>query len=428
MAAVNIENIKKPVANLYPDDVGLRCVEVIIPDHDGYLWILAAFVAILGNDWAWLGTKIERQTRAQLWQTAYAATLWDLCMKCEDLQECLQPFFDAIQARFDLLDAAVEAIANTTQQIRETQEEQSAKPPQPQPPTPATSASYAGALALIRQMHANNLKYYAEAEASFVDNASEALSIVFELFPQFAGQTYDEGFELGNAYFENQVVAYEADYNGFEVPAACDLMCRIEANAGELDIDVWGDWLFELTETVPDNAAANVFTRYSPLRQTFLNQIAALFNQEQSLQSYFEELWQVYYAGTRQPVPVPPECACPVRVDVGATVNAPPGVDSFFDVVMGQDYEFSATGTWKGGTGISYDADGNVGVLEPLAIAPSVAVYALVYRIDAGAWLLSGVSNTFTAAASGRVYFAMNDVTGAYSDNEGTIVVEMVAL
>ena len=95
---------------------------------------------------------------------------------------------------------------------------------------------------------------------------------------------------------------------------------------------------------------------------------------------------------------------------------------------MGQDYEFSATGTWKGGTGISYDADGNVGVLEPLAIAPSVAVYALVYRIDTGPWLLSGVSNTFTASASGRIYFAMNDVTGAYSDNEGTIVVELVAL
>jgi len=429
MASINIEGVRKPNANLYPVDVGFRCVEVIIPDHEGYLWILAAFVAILGNDWSWLGTKPERQSHAQLWKTAYAMTLWDLCMQCEDLQECLQPFFDAIQARFDALDIAIEAINTTTQQIRETQEEQSAKPPPTLPPTPATSATYAGALALVKQMNTNNLKYYDEAEGSFVDNASEALSIVLELFPEFKDQSYDEAFELGNSYFENQVLAYEADYPDMEVPAACDLMCRIEANGNVLDVDVWGDWLFELPDTVPDNAAANVFTRYSPLRQTFLNQIAALFNQEQSLQSYFEELWQVYYAGTKTPVPVPPECSCPVRVDVGATVNAPPGVDSYFDVVSGQDYEFSAFGTWKGGTGVSYDADGNVGTLEPLAIAPTVAVYALVYRItDTGTWLLSGVSNTFTAPESGRVYFAMNDVTGAYGDNEGTITVELVAL
>jgi len=429
MPRLNIENIRKPVAALYPSDVELRCVEVYIPDHDGYLWILAAFVAVLGNDWSWLGTKSDRQTRAQLWQTAYAATLWDLCMKCEDLQECLQPFFDAIQLRFDALDAAVEAVNTTTQQIRETQEGNGAQP-LPLPPTSLTSATYAGALALVQAMDRTNRKLYEEAEISAVDNSAEWIGQILDLFPNFSAQGVGAGADMANAYFENQVDAYEADYPDFEIPAACDLMCRIESNGNVLDYDVWGDWLNEIEDLFPGgNAAAAVYAKYSPLRQTFLNQLAAFFNQEASLQSYFDDLWNAYYTGTTNPLPVPPECSCPVRVDVGATVEAPPGVDSFFDVVSGSDYEFTATGTWKGGTGISYDADGNVGTLEPLAIAPSVAVYALVYRItDTGTWLLSGVSNTFTAPASGRVYFAMNDVTGGYSDNEGTITVELVAL
>lgn len=349
---------------------------------------------------------------------------------CEVLTDCLQPLFDEINTKLDSIQSGVDSANDVIEQVRETQEEQSAKPPQPQPPTTATSASYAGALALIRQMHTNNLKYYAEAEGSFVDNASEALSILLEVFPKFQGQTYDEAFELGNAYFENQVVAYEADYNGFEVPAACDLMCRIEANDGELDIDVWGDWLFDLTETVPDNAAANVFTRYSPLRQTFLNQIAALFNQEQSLQSYFEELWQVYYAGTRQPVPVPPECACPIRVEVPAFIDAfeTGGVDSFFDVVLGEDYEFSAFGEWEGGAG-EYDADGQSGATEPTALVPSANIFSLCYKIgELGTWAFCGSLLNFTAGDSGRVYFAMNDVPGAYGDNSGFVTVDLVAL
>lgn len=96
---LNIEGIKKPVADLYPVVEGLRCVELQIPDDDGYLWILAGFVAILGKSWAWRGTPEDRFARALLWQIAYAATEWTQCMNCEQLQECLQPLFDALRAQ-----------------------------------------------------------------------------------------------------------------------------------------------------------------------------------------------------------------------------------------------------------------------------------------------------------------------------------------
>jgi len=306
MPATTIEGIRKPVAALYPSDVGLRCVEVIIPDDEGYLWILAAFVAILGNDWSWLGTKTDRQTRAQLWQTAYAATLWDLCMQCEQLQECLQPFFDAIELRFDALDAAVDAVNQTTQQIQQTQQRNGATPTE-LPESGTTSATYAGALALVQAMNRKNVELYAEAEASFVDNAAEWSGQILDIFPNFSAQGVGAGADLANAYFQNQVDTYNAEYPDFEEPAACDLACRIDSSGGKLTYDIWGDWLFEITALFePDgNAAANVYTKYSPLRQTFLNQLAEFFNQEASLQSYFDDLWNAYYTGSTNPITNP---------------------------------------------------------------------------------------------------------------------------
>jgi len=95
MAASNIENIKKPVAALYPVVEELRCVELMIPDDDGYLWILAGFVSILGQSWSWSGSLDDRLSRAYLWIKAYEQTDWMQCMNCEQLIECITPLFEA---------------------------------------------------------------------------------------------------------------------------------------------------------------------------------------------------------------------------------------------------------------------------------------------------------------------------------------------
>jgi len=95
MAAPNIENIKKPVAALYPVVDELRCVELMIPDDDGYLWILAGFVSILGQSWSWSGSLDDRLARAYLWIKAYEQTDWMQCMNCEQLIACITPLFEA---------------------------------------------------------------------------------------------------------------------------------------------------------------------------------------------------------------------------------------------------------------------------------------------------------------------------------------------
>jgi len=296
----------------YPIEVeGTRCVEIRVPNADEFMAQLAGVIALAGKRFNYQNKDVERaKIIAEMWQAAYLETGWESCMNCEELIECLTPFFTEVLAKLDAIQSTTNSIAETTTNIFNTQNNNLAR--LPTTPEVELSGIYAGALELVRQMDKNNRKYYAEAEASFVDNASEALSIVLELFPKFRDAPYDESFELGNAYFENQVAAYNTDYPDFEVPAAFDLYCRIKTNDEELTIEVWGDWLFNVTSvTVDPNAAGKVFTRYSPLRQTFLNQVAAFFNREASLQSYFEDLWQVYYAGTKSPVPLPDGYVCP---------------------------------------------------------------------------------------------------------------------
>lgn len=90
MAAVNIENLKKPVASLYPVVEGTRCVQILIPDDDSYLPVLAGFVAILGESWSWLGSRDDRIARAALWQKAYADTDWEGCMDCAQVADCIE--------------------------------------------------------------------------------------------------------------------------------------------------------------------------------------------------------------------------------------------------------------------------------------------------------------------------------------------------
>lgn len=424
MARLDIEGIRKLFATDYPVVNDLRCIEVLIPDDDSYLTILAAFIAIIGQSWAWQGDLADRLARADLWKKAYAETDWTGCMNCTDILECLQDIFDEINTKLDSIQTDVTTVIEQVTEIQEVQSNNSASETTV-PPQETGSSIYAGALALVRAMDNTNRALYAEAEAALVDNASEWITTILDFFPTFSAQGVNTGAELANTYFENQVATYEADYTGFEEPATCDLYCRIISNNGQLSYDVWGDWLEGLDTLITENAAAMVYAKYSPLRQTFLNQIAAFFNQDQSLQSYFDDLWFAYYTGTTDPIPVPYDCNCPYTVFVNAETAAPPGLDSGYEVEDTVSYYFVATGTWDGGTSVQYDADGNVGVTNPLAICPTADIYSLVARIDDGAWFFVGVENTIEMDANGTLFFAINDVEGAYGDNSGIIEVQI---
>lgn len=304
-----------PLPEETPDD--FICVKVQIPEGDEYLELLRTVLKQLTMWYNYARDETHRgKLIADLWRDALFLPELGCNMDCEELTACLQPFFDALTAQLEAMQANVTALV-------EQAENNAAKPPE-EIITEGDEYIYAGALAVVKEMDKDIKKVFTDTEMSFVDNASEALSILLELFPDFAGMTYDEGFELGNAYFENQATAYNADYPAFEVPAACDLMWFIINNGDTFDFNVWGDWAFSIQTVVPDNAAANIYTRYSPLRITFLNQIANLLSPSGSLESYFENLSQVYYAGSQSPLTVPEDCGDHEICGISLTNATPP--------------------------------------------------------------------------------------------------------
>jgi hypothetical protein len=219
---------------------------------------------------------------------------------CDDLTACLTPFFDALTNKLDdvaLLTSNAASAANGS----------AAKPPSAIQLDYDCEYWYSGAMAVVQFMHKQNMQYYAEAEVSLPDNLNEAAATLIQAFPILGELPFDELYNLVDAKFQNQALDYEADYASFEEPAALALMRRIEAANGTFTYDIWGAWLENLiADGVPfPNKATDVFGRYSPLKQTFLNQIAALLNSEKSLQSYFQDIYREYYIAAQSGLSLP---------------------------------------------------------------------------------------------------------------------------
>jgi len=221
---------------------------------------------------------------------------------CDDIIACLEPLFDGLSAQLTAVQGDIDAIAAT-------QAENSAQAPLPVT-TSVADEQCGGATYVVSAMHQKNMSIFNAAEDGLVDSVFEMIPVIIEAIPLIASLPFDELFELVNWYFENQVALYEESYNDTKDTLICELKCFIEANDNVFDFNVWGDWLEYVGTTYPTDRAAQIFSRYSPLRQTFLNQLAALIFGQQSLQSYFDELSQQYYAGTQDPV-VCVGCTCP---------------------------------------------------------------------------------------------------------------------
>lgn len=118
---------------------------------------------------------------------------------------------------------------------------------------------------------------------------------------------------------------------------------------------------------------------------------------------------------------------CPNLFEVPATSD--PALDEYFTgftVVAATEYHIVATGLWNGGAGADVDADGQIGVIDPLALVPTANLYSLCYRVGLlGTWEFCGVDLIFTPASTGDLYFALNDETGAYTDNFGVLTVSI---
>lgn len=118
----------------------------------------------------------------------------------------------------------------------------------------------------------------------------------------------------------------------------------------------------------------------------------------------------------------PPECMFVVEANIDPSVS-PFGQDSGIAVVSGSTYNITASGTWNYGT-TEVTAEGEVGTLNPAAIAPDEYIGCLLVKIgESGTWSGLTPEIIFGADDNGTLYFAMNDVPGAYTDNSGTLCV-----
>lgn len=257
MTRLDIEGIKKPVADLYPVVEDLRCIEIMIPDHDGYLWILAGFVSILGQSWSWQGSLGDRLARAQLWQKAYSETDWLQCMKCEDLIECITPLFEAQTQQI------IEQITNLNNYGDRF-------PGQPMPPemleqdlaegtNPECDLDilWAQSLALVQYTNRAIEDVFEQIESA--SNAVE-LTQVFESLPLVRYVTNFIGVDFANDlvnYLQEAVQeGYSAQYTELvEQELACAVFCAARSGCS-ISVSLLYDIFYgRVTELVPDDPA-----------------------------------------------------------------------------------------------------------------------------------------------------------------------------
>lgn len=246
MVQQDIEGIKRPIASLYPTGVEMRCVEIMIPDDDSYLQILAGFVSILGKNWAWQGTPEEREARAQLWQQAYAATDWDGCMECEDVADCIETSEEVQDA---LEQNLINNINNSTGVQNALNNVYNQFGSNPMPGTvsgtdliPGTvlcdpNKTWGAIVQLIDSMHQNNIDSFEVAEVA--TNLAERAALIFSAVPILETLPVNEAVDyIQGIWTDDLFEAYEAnDTTAYRDTLKCDLFCIATSGDCSLSID-----------------------------------------------------------------------------------------------------------------------------------------------------------------------------------------------
>lgn len=213
---------------------------------------------------------------------------------CDEILECLQPALDEINEQLGEINSTVEEIQQT-QSANATEERALAQ-------TAITGGICAGATNIVDAMHQTFVDTYEATEAAPLDNFAEFAVIFFSAVPDFLDLGFDEMIAAVNWYFENQFAQFETDYDTIREDMICDLRCFVELNGNVFDWDIWATWLEYLPTAYPGNRAAAGFSRYSPFRVTWVNQIAAIINKDASLQSYFDTLAFGWESGVMNPI------------------------------------------------------------------------------------------------------------------------------
>ena len=101
--------------------------------------------------------------------------------------------------------------------------------------------------------------------------------------------------------------------------------------------------------------------------------------------------------------------------------------DTGFDIVAGKQYRFTARGGWIDKNPPPVNAGGVVdpgGVrehLNNLKRLPAAPWMALLGRVGNGDWFVIGLDTSARSLPAGRLYCCANDVPHFYSNNRGSV-------
>jgi len=235
----NIENVKRIIADEYPLTAGFRCVEIIIPDDDSYLQVLAGFVALLGRNYAWQGTAEDRESRSQLWREAYALTDLEQCMSCEDVADCIEEN-EAVQDALE--DNLINNINNSSDVYNALQQilQQQIAAENPVADS-ADNLAYGVedcdfdkikgmADSAVAWLNQNNIDFF-ERLVVATTPAARAAAMSAEI-PGFSGGVLGQGLSTAITFLSGSLKAnYEAFYDtAYEDALECEIFCLASIN------------------------------------------------------------------------------------------------------------------------------------------------------------------------------------------------------
>ncbi len=111
--------------------------------------------------------------------------------------------------------------------------------------------------------------------------------------------------------------------------------------------------------------------------------------------------------------------AKPVRIDLPATVE---WFDTGVDLSAKQPIELTASGQWSNAGAPARGPGGFAGYLYPGTIVASSPLAALVGRVGQTTFTV-GERYSGPSPATGRLYLSINDVSGKFGDNQGSLTV-----
>jgi hypothetical protein len=296
---------------------------------------------------------------------------------------------------------------------------------------------------LIDTMHDAIVDFNQLAEVG--TNLRERANIILQAIPGF-GDAIAAIPEYVDELFTDVIEVFEAQYTTTPITGSrdrlrCGVFCLAKANARTLSWQMILDYMWGLVSfesTIPNLAldfvgflATGSWAGQDVVNISFANMATALNIGQKFGSQTFPNLATIIKLGLNDPdsdwTTVCEDCpAAELLCNTQTCLYA--GQDTGFNVTMGVDYTFTATGTfiYDATTGSSCGPEGIPPNPFTAGVEPSLKCLILMAKIGVGgSYFAVGDNLTFTASDTGTIFLSVNELYSAsintYADNSGTL-------